>query len=372
MTPSNPAGCGRPRSPRRIRRMRAAALLAGLVPALLAADSATPRGDPASRISSGGSASEYWDLSVRFDSGHHLFARFLITNQGPGEKTGVAYGHFVDPDGNARSWRNGRRQANWSLGPNGLLLDVGSSDLDLRKQPFELRIHKKKVKINLRFDAKNAAAAWDSNARSSEPSVDLLASSAPVEGSVWFRDMPEPLELTGRAALTHTWMEEGEGSIALRRLDFFSLGDEPTIHLRDFEAPDGTRSHWLAIVRADETLYETKDFEIRYEGRSDSQESADYPIPATLRFRGPNVRGEIQIRVGLVHHDPMQGIPQPFRFLLSLSMRPHRMWAESPFVVTVGSGPDELEIRGIGLTTVTYLNPPPPPATKTVPPPLGE
>jgi hypothetical protein len=371
MTPSNPAGCGRPRSPRRIRRMRAAALLAGLVPALLAADSATPRGDPASRISSGGSASEYWDLSVRFDSGHHLFARFLITNQGPGEKTGVAYGHFVDPDGNARSWRNGRRQANWSLGPNGLLLDVGSSDLDLRKQPFELRIHKKKVKINLRFDA-NAAAAWDSNARSSEPSVDLLASSAPVEGSVWFRDMPEPLELTGRAALTHTWMEEGEGSIALRRLDFFSLGDEPTIHLRDFEAPDGTRSHWLAIVRADETLYETKDFEIRYEGRSDSQESADYPIPATLRFRGPNVRGEIQIRVGLFHHDPMQGIPQPFRFLLSLSMRPHRMWAESPFVVTVGSGPDKLEIRGTGLTTVTYLNPPPPPATKTVPPPLGE
>jgi len=369
MKPSDPASLNRPRS--RLRFGRAAVLLASLlVPALVAAGPAT-RGDPASRISNGGSASEYWDLSVRFDSGHHLFARFLITNAGPGEKTGVAYGHFVDPDGNAHTWRNGRRQANWNLGPNGLLLDVGSSDLDLRKQPFELRIHKKKVKIDLRFDA-NAPALWDSNARSTEPDVDLLASSAPIRGSVWFRGMPEPLELSGRAALTHTWMKKGEAAIALRRLDFFSLGNEPAIHLRDFEAPDGTRSHWLTVVRAGETLLETKDFEIQYAGRSDSQESADYPIPATLSFRGPDIRGEIQIKVGLVHHDPMQELPQPFRFLLSLVMRPHRMWAESPFVVTVGSGPDELEIRGTGLTTVTYLNPPPPPATKTVPPPLGE
>ena len=352
------------------RRIRAAVVLAWLVPALLAAAPA-PRGDPASRISDGGSASEYWDLVARFDSGHHLFARFLITNQGPGEKTGVAYGHFVEPDGTARSWRNGRSQQNWNLGPNGLLLNVGSSDLDLRKQPYRLRIHKKKVKIDLRFEPV-AAAAWDAKARSSEPAVDLLATSAPIRGSVWFRGMPAALELKGRIALTHTWMERSEAKIALRRLDFFSLGDEAAIHLRDFEAPDGTRSHWLAIVRAGETEFETSNFEVSYEGRSDSCHSADYPIPKILRFRGPAVRGEIRIGVGLVHHDPMQDIPQPFRFLLSLSMRPHRMWAESPFEVTVGSGPDELKIHGTELTNVTYLNPPPPPATKTVPPPLGE
>ena len=368
MRPSDPDARSRARA--QPRRIRAAVLLAWLVPALLAAAPA-PRGDPASRIGDGGSASEYWDLVARFDSGHHLFARFLITNEGPGEKTGVAYGHFVEPDGTVRSWRNGRRQKNWNLGPNGLLLEVGSSDLDMRTRPYGLRIHKKKVKIDLRFEP-TAPAAWDEEARGSEPAVDLLANSAPIRGSVWFRGMPARLELTGRISLTHTWMERSEAKVALRRLDFFSLGDEPAIHLRDFEAPDGTRSRWLAIVREGETLFETNDFEISYEGRSDSRQSADYPIPRTLRFRGPTVRGEIRIEVGLVHHDPMQDIPQPFRFLLSLSMRPHRMWAESPFEVRVQSGPDELMIRGTGLTTVTYLNPPPPPATKTVPPPPGE
>jgi hypothetical protein len=366
----SPATGLRTRAGAPVRRIRTALLLTWLVPALLAAAPA-PRGDPASRISDGGSASEYWDLVARFDSGQHLFARFLITNEGPGEKTAVAYGHFVEPDGSVHSWRNGRRQKNWKLGPNGLLLEVGSSDLDLREQSYRLRIHKKKVKIDLHFEP-TAPATWDANARSAEPAVDLLANSAPIHGSVWFRGMPTPLELAGRVALSHTWMERGEAEIALRRLDFFSLGDEPSIHLRDFEAPDGTRSRWLTIVRADETLFETKDLAISYEGRSDSRPSTDYPIPRTLRFHGPNVRGEIEIKVGLVHHDPMQDIPQPFRFLLSLSMRPHRMWAESPFEITVGSGPDELKIRGTGLTTVTYLNPPPPPATKTVPPPLGE
>ena len=369
LSDENAHSCSRTAAPPR--RIRAALLLAWLVPALLAA-TPTPRGDPASRISDGGSASEYWDLVARFDSGHHLFARFLITNEGPGEKTGVAYGHFVEPDGTVHSWRNGRRQQNWNLGPKGLLLEVGSSDLDLREQSYRLRIHKKKVKIDLRFEP-SAPAAWDANARNSEPAIDLLANSAPIRGSVWFRGMPAPLELTGRSALSHTWMERSEAKVALRRLEFFSLGDDPAIHLRDFEAPDGTRSRWLAIVRAGENLFETNDFEISYEGRSeDSNSSAVYPIPRTLRFRGPTVRGEIEIKVGLVHHDPMQDIPQPFRFLLSLSMRPHRMWAESPFGVTVGSGPDELKIHGTGLTTVTYLNPPPPPATKTVPPPPGE
>jgi len=349
---------------------RAAVLLACLLPALLAA-TAAPRGDPAARISNGGSASEYWDLSAHFDSGHYLFARFLITNEGPGEKTGVAYGHFVEPDGSIHSWQNGRRQQNWNLAADGRLLEVGSSDLDLREHGYGLRIHKKKVKIDLRFEA-TAPAAWDADSRHSEPSIDLLVNSGPIHGSVWFRGMPAALELTGRVALTHTWMERSEAKVALRRLDFFSLGGEPAIHLRDFEAPDGTRSHWLAIVRADKTLFETSDFEIRYSGRSDSQQGDDYPIPGILNFRGPTVRGEIEIDMGLVHHDPMQDIPQPFRFLLSLSMRPHRMWAESPFEVTVGSGPDEVKIHGTGLTSVTYLNPPPPPAEKTVPPPPGE
>jgi hypothetical protein len=347
--------------PRRRPGRLAAAVLALVVPALLAAAPA-PRGHPASRIGTGGSASEYWDLVARFDSGHKLFARFLITNQGPGEKTGVANGHFVEPDGTVWDWHNGRSQKNWQLGPEGLRLEVGSSELDLRADEFRLRVHKRKkgVDIDLRFTPANRPA-WDTNADPAAPSVDVLAHSAPIRGSVWFRGMAEPVELTGRAGLSHTWMEAREGDIALRQLDFFSLGDEVAIHLRDFVAPDGTRSGWLRVLRAGEILFESSDFAVSFSGRSAAEDAADYPIPETLVLRGASIQGHITLKAGLVHHDPLDEIPQPFRFLLSLSMRPHRVWAESPFAVTVGSGSDELKIRGTGITIVTYLNPPPPP-----------
>jgi hypothetical protein len=351
-----------PVSDRSRTRRRGAARLAWLVPLLIAVAAPAPqRGDPASRIGDGDTASEYWDLSARFDSGHHLFVRFLITNEGPGERTGVSYGHFIRPDGRIDDWDNGRRQQNWTLGPRGLLLDIGTSDLDLREQPYRLRIHKKRVDIDLRI-APEGPAIWDSDASESGTTTDLLANSAPIRGTVFIRDMSEPLELVGRASLTHVWNARSEAHVALRRLDFFSLGDSPSLHLRDFEAPDGARSRWLVVAQDGKTLFESNKFSISPQGgRSDSQQSDGYPIPETLTLSGPLIRGQIKIKAGLLHHNPLEDIPQPFRFLLSLSMRPHRVWAESPFEVTVGSGPDELKIRGTGLTTVTYLNPPPPP-----------
>ena len=58
-------------------------------------------------------ASEYWDLMARFESGHRLVARFLVTNEGPGEHTAVAVGHVVFPDGSSVDFRNGRGRAGW-------------------------------------------------------------------------------------------------------------------------------------------------------------------------------------------------------------------------------------------------------------------
>jgi len=48
--------------------------------------------DPAARLPKGGSAVEYWDLTMELDSGHHLFVRFAITNEGPGDQVGFATG----------------------------------------------------------------------------------------------------------------------------------------------------------------------------------------------------------------------------------------------------------------------------------------
>ena len=90
---------------------------------------------------------------------------------------------------------------------------------------------------------------------------------------------------------------------------------------------------------------------------------ADYPLPSVMRLRGEGVEGEIQLSTELVRHDPFEALPRVFRLLLSLRIRPLRVWVNSPYEVRIEVGPDRrvLELRGSGITSATYLNPVPPP-----------
>ena len=90
-----------------------------------------PRCDPRTDLPGGSAASEYWDLAAHFVSGHRAYARFLITNEGPGERNGVAIGHVITPEGVAVEFRNGRLEDRWTLGERGRRLDIGSSLLDM-------------------------------------------------------------------------------------------------------------------------------------------------------------------------------------------------------------------------------------------------
>jgi len=172
------------------------------------------------------------------------------------------------------------------------------------------------------------------------------------------------LNVTGRAGLTHTWMTESEPTVAQRRIDFFSLHGDTLLYLRELESPDGTRRRWLRATRAGEELFETDEFSLVSSGRSGAQTDARYPLPGKLVLEAPELTGEITLKSGLFHHDPMEIIPQPFRFLLSWKMRPLRVWTESPYSIkiSVTPGVEPVSIHGSGITVVTYLNPESPPA----------
>jgi hypothetical protein len=77
------------------------------------------RGDRLSRISDGDAASEYWDIVARFEPDYSLFARFLITNEGPGKRTAIASWYLTDPQGELFTFRNGRREQRWTLSQAG-------------------------------------------------------------------------------------------------------------------------------------------------------------------------------------------------------------------------------------------------------------
>jgi hypothetical protein len=282
---------------------------------------------------------------ARVESGQRQVWRFLM-------------GRLVDPDGTITKFRNGRRKGDWTLDEEGLALRIGSSRLDLRAptRHFAFDSTKQGVKIDLRIHAGDPGAP---GAAAADYRVDLLDLSAPIEGTVWVRGMETPLTLRGRAALTHTWMDWSEADLARRRFDFASLEGDTALVFYDLTSPGGTRLRHLAIAKKGKILYESNDFEVSLGGTAAAWDHPAYPIPETLQFRNEEVSGRISLARVLLEHEPLKDLPQPFRFLLSLKMRPRRVWADSPYELNLNAGPGRasLQVRGTGMASVTYLNP---------------
>lgn len=338
--------------PRRIRWGLALALLA--LPA--AANGPEDRGDGASRLPSGDSASEYWDLSIRLDSGHRVFARFLITNEGPGDHSAVAFGHVVMPDGSTRPFDNAKRAGDWELSADGLRLHIASSILDQRppRPKFEYDSNRRGVKLHLWYQPDGAFPLPESPVLSGYAS-DLLAAAAPIKGTLWVEGMAEPLEVSGRLGASHTWTRRSESDLVARRIEFFSLDADTSLYLSDVLTPKGARHHWLVVEHAGER-WASDAIEV---GLEPAREASDYPVPAALRLSGAGIEGRIALGPELVQDAPFDALPQPFRFLLSFRARPRRVWLESPFELTLEAGPGRpaAVLRGSGLTGVTFTNP---------------
>jgi hypothetical protein len=94
-------------------------------------------------------------------------------------------------------------------------------------------------------------------------------------------------------------------------------------------------------------------------------ERGDYPTWSELQISSSALEGSIQWRSTLAEINPLEAIPQPFRFLLSFKLRPHRVWARASFEVRLPAGQDtpETVLKGFGISTITFTNPLPLKAT---------
>jgi len=331
---------------------------------------AVVRGDRLSHLPDGDSASEYWDIVAHFDSKHDLFARFLITNEGPGERTAIATWQLIDPAGKPTGFRNGRREKRWTLSPNGDSIEIGSSVFDQSGAVHRLEYDstKRGIRVALEYSPRGPVA-WAGFA--SDPFwFDLLELGTPVTGTIWLEGMAEAAAVSGVISITHTWMEQSEADLALRRIEFSSTDSGgASLFLSDRTAPSGARESWLVVARDGKLLHETSNFQLEI-GDSPNPKSSDYPTPDELRISGPGiVEGAIQIGPALADINPLEEIPQPFRFLLSFKLRPHRVWARASFEVRLlrllaGQDTPETVLKGSGITAITFTNPLPPKLTQ--------
>ncbi len=327
-----------------------------------AGEAAPGRGDPAARLSPAPEATEYWNLTARFDGGYRLFAWFGITNEGPGKRMAGALWYLVHPDGRVSEFRNARGQGRWKLSPDHLRIDVASSSLDLRAPVRRLALDttSQGAKINLEFPA-GETPAWPAPRSSAKFRSDTLQISAPTEGTIWVRGMPAPVAVRGTTALTHAWMDEGVSHVVQRYIEFVASTPDLTVYLSDITTPAGEHRRWLAVERRGAIGYQTTDFELVLGQRGPATADRKYPVPGRLLVR--DGRMTLDIRPGrlLLRTNPLDPVPQPFRFLFSLKVEPQWIWADASFHVALAADGEGAPIAtdGRGILGVIFVNPMP-------------
>ncbi len=329
-----------------------------------------PRGDPAARLLSASAATEYWDLTARFESGHSLLARFLITNEGPSPHYGVGMGHLLLPDGRAVPFRYGRQRPKWTLSSDGLSMKVASSALDLHApvRQFALDSDKSGVKVLLQFPV-SGAAVWPDGASNGEPFFDVVQMPAPVEGTIWLQGMAAPLPVRGTIALTHTWMNGSEPGLTQRRIEVFCRDGDVALYATELVTPAGARRRWAAVTRAGALVRQSQAIDLALGAARAAGDDA-YPLPDRLQWRDAALSADIRPAQLLLQANPLDIVPQPFRLLLSFKSKPQRLWADAACDLTLAAaGGAALAQRGRGTVAATYLNPLPlPPPDRAAPP----
>ncbi len=336
--------------------IRVGSMLA-LAAAPAAANGPSGAPEPGARLPGGSAASEYWDLAAHFVSGHRVYARFLITNEGPGERNGVAIGHVITPEGVAVEFRNGRLEDRWTLGEQGRRLDIGSSLLDLSSSTRKLQITKKRKGVRLLLDwASDASGTRMPRPEGSAYHLDLLNLGTPIAGSLWVRGMEAAVEVQGRVALTHTWIEKRESRLALRRIDFVTLDGDTTFFLSDLTSPDGTRWQSAAVAEPSGSVAVAHTDAPAPLGEAITGDG--YPIPGQIPVALPVLSGSITLGEPILRLDPLDALPLAVRMVYSLRARPHRVWVDARVDLTPERAAEgtALSLGGAGVAALTFLD----------------
>jgi hypothetical protein len=341
---------------------RVAALLlaaqAGSAAAMPAEAAAEPRCAAApARLAGDEFAAEFWALTARFDSGHHLFVEFTITNVGVGDRNGAVIGHLVAPDGAVRAFRKAKREGAWRLSDDGLRIEIGKVTLDRRCPVERLEVTRDDLAVQLAFRPGAPALASDL-LQGRDRGFELLEAAGPAEGTLWTADMQHPVAVQGRVALTHRWVETLESRVVLRRLEFFSLGGEDSLYFTEAMTPEGSSARWLVVEEGGRTSRQSGAFEVTSDwGMVDAEGFARLD---RLELAGSGLSGHVDVSSPLVRYDALRDLPAPLRLALSLSMRWRTAWSPAPFELRIeGDGRAARRLSGVGILHVTSFNPDP-------------
>ncbi|MGH0037163.1 MAG: hypothetical protein ACQGVK_19235 [Myxococcota bacterium] len=338
-------------------------LAAAGLPGAVGAEAPDPI-DASAQLPEGSGASEQWDVVAVLESGHRIFARFLITNLGPGTGNGAVLGHLVFPDGDTFEFRNGRRPSEWELRDDGRELTLGHSRLELDATLADgtrghlLEITKDKIQIHLpiapRAAASIARGRWPEGYRS-----DLLALDAPTRARFRVPSlMQEEVVSPGRVSMVHTWAEDAEEKHARARFEFFGFDGDRGVYFTELRPPVGEPSSWLKMNDSHGGANSYDLGGVSWSGARNLARGRGYWLPERLGVRSEQVEVTLDTGPIIMEVNPLVVLPPPFRWLIALSTRPHRVWADCDFHVKFRPSPEPPVVTQVtGVAVTTFLNP---------------
>lgn len=291
--------------------------------------------DPSARLLRDDDASEAWTLFLELESGHRITQRFLLTNVGPGSHSAVAVGHLVEPGRAPYRYENGRRRSRWTLSDDRLFFDIAASHLDLHRPTGELRITKDDIELRFFFEFARSQAASAVPPERTPPGmhIEVLAIGVPTHGTIRAPWMTAPLATRGHAWLVHGWSEREEADVLSRRLEVFGRTEQTSFYAVHLEGRGDWQSAWRIEAGPRDRIVESEinvpEAWIERMPPERLAASRRYPVPERLEVRAGHRSGAITLDREWLRFDPLEVIPQPFRWFIRRRSEPQEVWAEA-------------------------------------------
>lgn len=309
------------------------------------------------RLSAADTATEYWEVAAQLRSGHRFWARFLITNEGPGSRTAAAVGHVFLPDGVLLPIKFGRAHDRWRLSSDGRELKVASAVLSLAGPTAFLEIDSDKhdIKLRIQFPREEGMAAF-SAAAADEYGIEVQLP-VPAQATLWMRGMPERVTSAGTVLLTHTWMERSESDLIDRRVEVFARSDDVAMYLVELTRTGGAPRSWLGVRQGNRMRYRSAAGALRLSAFRSPADDSSYPVAQHWEAHDDATTLLVDLQREWLRWDPLTIVPQPFRALLAWKSQPRRVWADAQIDLKLPAAADQaaVAVQGAGLGSVSFL-----------------
>jgi hypothetical protein len=163
--------------------------------------------------------------------------------------------------------------------------------------------------------------------------------------------MDEPLETRGHTWLVHSWTNKDEAALLTRRFEVFGRDPQTAIYGLELRGPGDWESAWSLAADLDSNIIESS---INVPGAwiegSPQVGSKRYPTPSGFEIRRKMGVGSISLKQDWLRFDPLEVIPQPFRWFIRRMSQPQEVWADARIGVRLSPTSDSPSLPTSGET----------------------